>query len=145
MSCADRHAFALLSLLACILPGCATEPGGSIAGAWQFQASWVGGCSITGSTLTLRATAAGWIGTLNGGQAECTGIPGESEVPAIPADEVLESIRINDGSVSFELGGGAAVYRGSYTSERMEGTLQVSGPFCQCTDATRTGTWSATR
>ncbi len=145
MSCAHSHAFALLSLLACMLPGCATEPGGSISGAWQFQASWEGGCSITGSTLTLQSTPAGWIGTLNGGQARCTGIPGESEVPAIPADEVLESIRITDGSVSFALGSGAAVYRGSYTSERMEGTLEVSGPSCQCTDATRSGTWSATR
>lgn len=145
MRCSCRYAFALLALLACIVPGCATEPGGSISGAWQFNASWGAGCSMSEVTLTLLPTSAGWMGTLKGGLAGCDGPPGESSVPELPLHAVLDNIRVSGDSISFVLVGDQMALRGTITSDRMEGVMAVVGPFCQCTDPTQTGTWSATR
>jgi hypothetical protein len=100
---------------------------------------------MSGVTLTLLPMSAGWMGTLKGGLAGCDGPPGESSVPELPVNAVLDSIRVTGDSISFVLAGQHAALRGRIESESMTGVMEVIGPFCQCTDATRYGTWSATR
>lgn len=136
----------LLALSCYFLAACGTEPSGpaSPSGAWRFDAAW-GACTISAATLTLQWTGGQWAGTMTGGEQQCAQIPGEAPSTFGPFDTFLDSIRVTGDSISFEMYQGYYTVLGRVSAQGMDGIIEVIAPFCQCTDVTIEGSWSATR
>jgi hypothetical protein len=113
-------------------------------GFWRFDASY-GACTITAAGLSLQHLGVVWVGRLSGGQVDCNGIPGESSVPVSSMNTGLDDIRVKDDSIAFVLADEPFSARGRIASDSMGGQLEVTTPFCQCTDQYISGTWTVIR
>jgi hypothetical protein len=137
----------LATLLVVSCAGEATGPS-SAGGRWRFDASYAGNgysCTIAAASLYLQPGNLGWLGTITGGQWQCTAPPGEVPVPATSVAQALEDITVEGDSIAFALADATFLVRGTFTASGMAGTVQVATPFCQCTQQYQTGTWTATR